>query len=517
MSLTSRLGPLADRLAYPAATVDKRWGQLLREGSGLGQLLDEGRASGILVPLRDFARLQGGVVTRANAFFLVRELPFSQIPRRFRLTRRDSQRVAVVVDGLDTAHRIERLYLRPVLKGPESLLTPTTIATSDLRVLDVTASEDDLRNDRATGTLAYLKRGTTQDYQASHDSLKGGVPSKRSNIKNRQPYWYSLSVPESVGPRLILPEHVDRRYPVSRLEPSDSDLVVIDKLYTATPNDPATATALLLGLQSLLTWAQIELRGRTQLGQGVLELKKPDWEGILVLRPDLVGDDLLDKFAPLSGLTTTFDLTAVAEPVRTSFDELYLSTIGASDPVAAREHLERELIAGVNERSLRRESVRQDRDEQRRQRRTSADVDAYAARVAARLHPHPDPREFVQPDDKTREVAILGPVVGSLAVGDDLFSTGKVLADGVPIADAGGDSAARYVLGVLTRDDALKVVHVPVEDLDGSLERWGTAREEWARAFEVALDDTTSGLTDPRLREQIRLRALEVLHASTSG
>ncbi len=112
-SFTSKLADLADGRAFPSlGQVDVRWGQLLRESPRLRGILESGRAAGTLIRLGDLGRLRGGTVTRANAYFIVDELPFESIPTRFRLTRRDWQRVAIVMDGLETPHRIERAHLR---------------------------------------------------------------------------------------------------------------------------------------------------------------------------------------------------------------------------------------------------------------------------------------------------------------------------------------------------------------------------------------------------------------------
>jgi hypothetical protein len=175
-SFPERLKRLAKPAVYPPmGRVERRWGQVLREPAQVRGLLAEARAARRLVPLAEVADIQGGVVTRANAYFLVRELAFEEIPRRFGITRGDLARVAIVMDGLETLHRIERPYLRPIVKGPEALLGPAEIAASDRRLFDVQSlSKEDLRQERANGALAYLRRGETVPYNVSEDRLKGG-------------------------------------------------------------------------------------------------------------------------------------------------------------------------------------------------------------------------------------------------------------------------------------------------------------------------------------------------------
>jgi len=135
VTLASDLKKLAKAGVYPTkGRVERRWGQLLRESPRVRALLHEARDRGALIPLADVAVVSSGVVTRANAYFVVRELPFEQLPDRFHITKRDYKRVAVVEDGLKAMHRIERICLRPIVKGPEALIGPTMTAPSDQRL-----------------------------------------------------------------------------------------------------------------------------------------------------------------------------------------------------------------------------------------------------------------------------------------------------------------------------------------------------------------------------------------------
>lgn len=497
-------------------TVERRWGQMLREGGAVGGLLTAGRSTGVLVPLREVTDLRGGVVTRANAYFIVRELLFNQIPKRFHITRQDYARVTVIMDGLETPHRIERDCLRPIIKGPESLLTPTTIEETDQRLFTCEYSPEQMEARRETGALAYLKRGETVPYDVSADTLKGGIPAERSNIKNRKPYWYSLSIPPSAQQRIVVPEHVDVRYPASLLGPDKADYVVIDKLYVARLNESADAQVVLAGLNSLLTWFQLELRGRTQLGQGVLEIKKPDWGGVLVLNPAVLDAEnrsiLSESFAPLSGRQEHHSITALDDPDREKFDECYLSLIGLGDPAELRFLLAEELRAAMQERHLRRQSVIEARATQRRAQRSSASVDAYAARVVSVIEPYPDPRNLVPPGTKMTTIKIVAPVEGTLSVGDDLFTIGQVFAGKERVADTPDDNSARYVLAVLRHDPGLSAVEVPV-DPKVTMERLESESAAWMQRFNQAAQSTLQSITEVRLRDVVRHRALQLLRA----
>lgn len=285
MSFGKSLDRLVTPGAYPGGSGIKiRWGQLLRACATITVEEVALAASGSLVPLASLGRIRGGIVTRANAYFLVREIPFDQIPARFKMTRGDMKRMAVIADGLDFMTKIEREFLKPVVKGPETLESAFGVRRSDIRLFDVEGDKKALEKRHANGALAYLRRGETVNYDTSDDELKGGAPAGRSQVKNRKPFWYSLQGEQSAITRIVFPEHISERY-VFTLIPSTDNSVVIDKLYLFEPQDDSNAQIIHAALNSLYTWYQLELRGRSQLGQGVLELKIPDFGGVMLVDP----------------------------------------------------------------------------------------------------------------------------------------------------------------------------------------------------------------------------------------
>ena len=81
MSLTRSLERLAAVADYPSPARPRvRWGQLIRESASLRVETVALCATGKMIALSHLGELKSGVVTRANAYFLVRELPFESIP-----------------------------------------------------------------------------------------------------------------------------------------------------------------------------------------------------------------------------------------------------------------------------------------------------------------------------------------------------------------------------------------------------------------------------------------------------
>ena len=519
-TLADRLNSLADTTVFPnVGPTLIRWGQIMRTTPAAASLLEDARKAGRLVPLGEIATVKSGVVTRANGFFLVKELPLSKIPARFHLTRRDHARTAVIIDGKDSPHRIARKHLRGVIKGPELLLGPTEVQDTDLRLVVVAESQDHLRAIKDNDTLAYLRRGETVNYNLSADKMKGGVPAQRSNVKNRKPYWYSLNIPSSQDGCIVVPEHFDQKFLATELSGDNLDRVVIDKCYVVQCKNPAHLRFVLLAMNSLLTWYQIELRGRTQLGEGVLEVKIPDFSGILVLDPDSISKKematLKEAFLPLADR----EMLPVAEELacsdRTAFDEEYLRMVGLAKTrvPSTRILIARELREAMAERRSRPESVAEKKSISKPRQKVSRVVDSLAALITSKLPPYPDPRHRLHMDINVSPVPV-APFEGGLSIGAGFFETGWVLAGGQQVAVTKTDSEARFVRAVLTIDPQLKAVDLPDSGCDQIVKAWANDVAEWSKDFTRVYEAVAKKLTDDKVAEAVWGRALELAHAS---
>ena len=518
MSLSKHLDRLHSAADYVSAGKPKvRWGQLIRQNATLAAQEQNLAAAGSLVTLEELGQIRGGVVTRANAYFLLRELPFDEIPTRLRVTRGDLARIAVVADGLNYLSKIEREFLKSIIKGPESLESAFVVKRSDLRLLDVRADKKTLRARPANGALAYLRRGEIFNYTMSEDDLKGGIPAQRSQIKNRKPHWYSLQGEQRACARIVFPEHIDKRYVFTFVNQDDSS-VVIDKLYLFEPTEENGAQIIHAALNSLYTWYQIELRGRSQLGEGVLELKIPDYGGLLVVNPGHLGTKdrrlLLDDFAALPNPGSLQSLQELGSPARFAYDLRYLELCGFTEPEKTLVHMEQELRALAGERIERRLSVVDAKVSRRKLTNVAASIDAYATRLAGSLEPHPDPHTFMPDGSQTETIPVLAEVGGAMEIGTELFNQGGVYASGVCVARTGNNLAAQFVRGVLLVQPDAAQINVPTKaDLERTVAEWTRESRRWHERFKTATELVLVGIEDLRARKAIEQRALRLLHA----
>lgn len=313
-----------------------------------------------------------------------------------------------------------------------------------------------------------------------------------------------------------MPEHFDARY-VATLLPTGTLEVVMDKLFIFSPTKEEHADFYLCAMSSLLTWYQLEQRGRTQLGQGVLEMKKADWEGILIVEAtSITAKDrkrIQELFLPLRNREALPLEEELQDPDRIAFDLAYLEICGVEDPDSFRKKLERELRANAAERRERARSVEDAKTGISASRRPSATIDAYASRIASGIEFPPDPRIFAK---KTtgRIVQVEGPIDGPVTIGSDLFSHSDLFCGDRKVASAEDPKSAAYVRGVLLHDPEVESVDLPPEEeLGVVVDAWESAVSEWRQEFDEAVSKTTKSIADPRVRAEIRERALSLLHA----
>jgi hypothetical protein len=222
----------------------------------------------------------------------------------------------------------------------------------------------------------------------------------------------------------------------------------------------------------------------------------------------------LNAFANLPNTAAGLSLDELGSAARHAFDIAYLRACGFSQPDEKVLELERNLRALAGERIERRLSVMDAQISRRKVTNVGATIDAYAARLAAQLEPHPDPRTFLSMGDPTEPIAILAEPEGPIEVGTELFNQGEVLTRGICIARTRSIMAGQFVRGVLLVEPDLPHIDVPVQPgLVRVVTIWNTASRVWHEKFLTALERVLIGIDDQRTRKSIEQRALKLLHA----
>jgi len=246
-----RQGELREELEAAKKTV--KWGKFLRAPEVFFEMMKKQR----LVPLSRCATVEFGGKSGVNEFFYL-----------------DSEALK--------AHRIEKEFLRPLLKSPgDSDRIPIDLDELDTQVFVCRLTKEELRNCGKSGALAYIEWGETQTFQTG--KLQGLTWPNGIEVRNRKPGWYALPEYRSKPAHVFLAKAFHDRH-MQRF--STEPLIADQRLYFLSPL--ASITEKLLGalLNSFTTALMIEILGRLTLGDGVLELAVEDANDYLLV-PDL--------------------------------------------------------------------------------------------------------------------------------------------------------------------------------------------------------------------------------------
>ena len=313
--LVGRLLPGADRHSHDVAVrlrgqgelhAADRWGNLLRAPDV------HLRPRPALVPLGQWAAVRRGFTTGANDFFYL-----------------DRERIA--------RWGIEAAFRRPLLKSLRGAAALRLVpGECDYELLDVPA---EARLD-GTAVAAYLAWGESQ-----------GID-RRQTCAGRRP-WYALPA-QPPGDLLLAKGVWQRHFTVVAGGP----LAVDQQIYRLQPVDgvlPGAAAAL---LNSVWFALQCELRGRVNLGEGVLWLATYELAGLPLPDPRMLDAGSADQLAAAFDRLAARPLAATAgdlqQPDRRSLDELVFDLVGLS--AAEREEARGALgqaLAGRRQRAKR--------------------------------------------------------------------------------------------------------------------------------------------------------------------
>jgi hypothetical protein len=254
-----------------------------------------------LVPLTALAPVQPGIYTGINEFFYL-----------------DAARIA--------AFGIEREFLVPVIRSPR--------AVSRLRI-DPAALDTWLfvcREDKATlaargraGALGYIAWGETQVTRA-RQKVPAGVPWPAvPTVARRHPGWWAPAPPPPAHLFLLYGIGARHGQPYSPV-PLLSDRRFHMLAYAGPPADRETLAAV---LNTILTVLCIELQGRTNLGQGVLDFATMDARRLRVLDPARLAP--AEQTALRDGFHAVWDA-----PLRALPDPAYRATFAPLNGALAR-------------------------------------------------------------------------------------------------------------------------------------------------------------------------------------
>jgi len=285
----------------PAYTGGKWGGKFLRAPDIYWTIQQQG--AGKLVKLGDLAEVRFGIKTGANDFFHVQVLDVHNGIAHIRSK-----------DG--TEHMIESNYVQePVLTKTREIVRPR-VTVDDLEYRLVVLDEEAANKPYAA---RYIRWGEAQGFH------------RRPTIKSRRPWWV-IRVQDYAA--IAFPMAHKRRPVLALLE--DTSIHLDNRLYAIRPKRRDDALLLAASLSSTFSILSREICGRANFGQGMLDMKVYEAEGLEVLDPSLLSNDakhaLLTAYDSISRRKILMLYDGVRLPDRQALDDAFLLALGFSNP-----------------------------------------------------------------------------------------------------------------------------------------------------------------------------------------
>jgi len=235
-----------------------KWGgKFLRAPDIFYTILKKGK--GKLVRLGDIAEVRFGIKTGANDFFY---LPSKYFDLK---DEGDYYRLIPKQEGLPDDIKIEKEFLKPVIKSPRECKS-IIINPNDLKykVFVCHKSKSELRG---TGALKYIEWGEKQKYH------------KKPTCASRQKWWDLRKT--KISQALCMMSYNDRH-----IFWKNNQFIVDARFYDIYSD--VEPDKLVFSLNSIISFLNVELNGRVNLGEGALDFKVYEAYKIYILDPSLL-------------------------------------------------------------------------------------------------------------------------------------------------------------------------------------------------------------------------------------
>ncbi len=449
--------------AYPGA-LSRSWGAVLVEPASIARLRE--RAGHRLVRLGDLAPPRYGIKPGAVKFFCVQEVTEVTALRAAGIgTNRDAQRLALVRDGNDVLHVMERKALRPLIRRPELLegrVEADVAAADGWYLFYVHATRDELIEQRLPHAVSYIDYGASEDFQGPEGGRRvGGRPAARVANAARS-NWYSVPRADDRDGRVcwVMGRGLKHYVPTLR----DGVMVPNNFYYSVPPDDTAHPLALGAVANLSFTHLMVEINGRRSGGDGVLHTYGRELARLPLVDPRLLTqpevEDLIAAYEPISRRQIHHIDEELRQPDRQRLDAWAMNYLFADDAPAAQLAVERALRDLARERQGRQPAGRVAAT--RAQRRRTFDASAIAHAVADHLGPPPSILAAIaaelQPDQvDTRVVSVPPhPEATSVERGETMFDQSEVLLNGATLLSAPTPGHAALLVAALRLDRTLE-------------------------------------------------------------
>lgn len=270
------------------------WSQIFRESALYHKIAD----NRMLVPLQDIADVDYNFKEGAYDFFIL-----------------DEERMK--------RWMIEERYVKPIISSPVGIET-FDLKSEDIkeRILLVDEPKNGLKGTRA---LAYIEHGEREKLKIKRGIMRGKEVTGYNNLPTfrSKKVWYSFKTNEPCP--ILVPAFVRDRFFAIK---NDAEAYATANFYGIRPFDKDHTTPILAYLNSSLASLLVELKARTSMGRGLLDIRAYTLRSLLV--PDFrrVHHTYTTKLAELFSKIGAREVKSEIDEIKREIDSTVSNIVG---------------------------------------------------------------------------------------------------------------------------------------------------------------------------------------------
>jgi hypothetical protein len=310
-----------------------KWGLYIRAPQVYFDLLQE--AGDKIIPLSEVADVRFGIKTGINDFFYLEPLGSGALPGTLQ-----------VKNSRGWIGDIEEACLRPVIKSPKeakSMVINPAALRYRLFLPPLDSKDADAENTlRLTYPLAYQYVCWGKQQRTSAGQMWTEVPS----VKSRKKWWF-LGLPPKVD--FLISRFIDQRFFIPAIKHTE----IADTFFVGDVIKEDLVNLIIALMNSSIFFMEIEIKGRVNLGEGLLTFYGPDINSTLIINPDNISDvsrtKIIRTFETMQKRPIETLASEVRRKDRQALDTAVLEALGL-DPRRYLPQIYQGLVEMVNER-----------------------------------------------------------------------------------------------------------------------------------------------------------------------
>jgi len=302
--------------------------------------------------LANIIKINRGLTTNANDIFY--------LPSKYWEYSMENDKMLVLKDEKMKIIKLSKNYLKPLIRMSDIQGRNYEISTiTKIKKEDYVLWVEDISQVQDNGTQEYLN--WAQEFITEANKIEESFPSILKKIKKKPSQWTKL--PDRSNAEFLFNNAVHKNFSINKNNVHNGQ--VDKRLFLGVPKVEINDKIIFASLNSILTYLGMELIGRTNLGEGALDVNVIDYQKIPMINPSWLekclkqsGElqqflNLVDKILKMKSLNIEDEMKNAS---RIKMDEMILKPLGLNKKDV--KNLYTELINLVNLREERATSIK---------------------------------------------------------------------------------------------------------------------------------------------------------------